>query len=140
MSSCVIVALRCAQRSIPSNSVPLMFHSGSPAVSTASRWMCGSTSGGITSLPSASITSARGACGASTRAGCGVTLAIAPPSSTMLKRPLRLRSVALMSFIRTPVVAYPTSATRAARRMRSAENTDRRAIAPTASRSCAAGD
>ncbi|MNW15208.1 hypothetical protein D3C71_2136500 [compost metagenome] len=37
MSSWVVISLRSAQHSIPSNRVPLMFHRGSPAVSVASR-------------------------------------------------------------------------------------------------------
>jgi hypothetical protein len=34
-------ALRWLQRVMPSNRVPLRFHSGSPAVRVASRWICG---------------------------------------------------------------------------------------------------
>lgn len=58
VSAWVMVALRSPQHSMPSNRVPLMFQRGSPAVSVASRWIWGSTKGGITRLPAASWSSA----------------------------------------------------------------------------------
>jgi hypothetical protein len=59
----VTLALRWLQRAMPSNRVPLIFHSGSPAVRVASRWICGSTNGGITSFCCASISPASAVCG-----------------------------------------------------------------------------
>ena len=43
---------------MPSNSDPDTFGRGWPTVSTASRWMCGSTSGGVTRRPPRSMVSA----------------------------------------------------------------------------------
>ena len=48
---------RSAQTAMPSNSEPDTFGRGWPTVSTASRWMCGSTSGGVTSRPARSMVS-----------------------------------------------------------------------------------
>jgi len=56
-SSSVSSAFRSDQRSIPSKSVPLSFHLGSPAVSVVSRWTCDSTNGGVTNRPAASMVS-----------------------------------------------------------------------------------
>src|SRR5664280_1201344 len=56
-SSSVSSAFLSDQHSIPSNSVPLSFHLGSPAVSVVSRWTCDSTNGGVTKHPAASMVS-----------------------------------------------------------------------------------
>ena len=56
-SSWLNKALRSAQRSIPSNSVPDWFQFGSPAVWVVSRWICGSIKGGMASPPRAFSTS-----------------------------------------------------------------------------------
>lgn len=53
-SSWLSRALRWAQRSMPSNSVPERFHSGWPAVWVVSRWMCGSMNGGTARPPAPS--------------------------------------------------------------------------------------
>src|SRR4051812_2934399 len=47
-SSRVTEGLRSDQTAMPSQRVPELFQRGSPAVSVASRWMCGSTNGGLT--------------------------------------------------------------------------------------------
>ena len=54
-SSFESVRTRSAQTAMPSNSEPDTLGRGCPTVSTASRWMCGSTRGGVTSRPSRSI-------------------------------------------------------------------------------------
>src|SRR5664280_2745317 len=56
-SSSVSSAFLSDQHSIPSNSVPLSFHLGSPAVSVVSRWTCDSTNGAVTKHPAASMVS-----------------------------------------------------------------------------------
>ncbi|MPM87083.1 hypothetical protein SDC9_134176 [bioreactor metagenome] len=78
-SSCVSIALRSAQRSMPSNNVPDWFQLGSPAVCVVSRWICGSTNGGMARPPSASSTSP---CG-NVAVSCG---------SIRLKRPFSIVS------------------------------------------------
>ncbi|MNL36818.1 hypothetical protein D3C87_1589270 [compost metagenome] len=95
VSSAVIVTLRSLQHSMPSNSVPLMFQRGSPAVSVASRWICGSTKGGITRLPPASRSSGPRV-GASV---CRPILLIRPFSRCNSCNPSWLRRRALMMCI-----------------------------------------
>ncbi len=55
-SSTVRPLTRSAQIAIPSKREPVSLCRGSPTVSTASRWMWGSTSAGVTSAPPRSIT------------------------------------------------------------------------------------
>ena len=55
-SSRVSIGLRSLQQAMPSQSVPLSFHRGSPAVSVESRCTCGSTNGALISAPCASMT------------------------------------------------------------------------------------
>ncbi len=79
VSSWVTSALRSPQRSMPSNSVPLMFQAGSPAVRVASRWMCGSMKGGTTRLLAASMSPSLASAGAC----CALMAAMRAPSSSM---------------------------------------------------------
>lgn len=86
-SSWLSSALRWAQRSMPSNSVPERFHSGWPAVWVVSRWMCGSMNGGTARPPAPSRRSpaSSAACSIGTRA------AIRPSATRSCQRPSRPR-------------------------------------------------
>ena len=60
MSARLSLSLRLLQHSMPSNSVPDMFHAGSPAVRQVSRCTWDSMNGGSTSFPPRSTVSSPG--------------------------------------------------------------------------------
>src|SRR5438270_585772 len=66
-SSTVSDFTRSPQMAMPSNREPVWFWRGSPTVSTASRWMCGSTRAGVRSEPRRSMTSRASGSGAAIR-------------------------------------------------------------------------